>query len=66
MQADIPHTLYRPIESRGNGKSGKRRYRVNPDDPAFAKAQEAYERALARRQAKIDGKIPYRMDELYR
>lgn len=63
MQADLPHTLYKPIEK---GKDGKKKYKVNPRDPAFAMQQAAYEKAMARRKAKAEGKIPYKTEELFR
>lgn len=66
MRSDLPHTLYNPIDRRGDAGRNPKNYRVNPSDPAFSRQQEAYERALARRQAKMEGKIPYRMEELYR
>jgi len=65
MQADLPHTLYKPLNKRKGGSASKN-YRVNPNDPAFARQQEAYERALARKKAKEEGKIPYKIEELYR
>ncbi|MBQ6958128.1 MAG: hypothetical protein IJP77_06185 [Bacteroidales bacterium] len=65
MRSDLPHTLYKPLDRRGK-RSDPKNYRVNPSDPAFTRQQEAYERALARQKAKMEGKIPYRMEELYR
>ena len=64
MLADLPHTLYKPM-----GKKGKKQaenYRVNPNDPAFAMQQAAYERAIARKKAKMAGKEPYTIQELFR
>lgn len=65
MQADLPHTLYKPLKKRG-GKKDPDNYKVNPNDPAFAMQQAAYEKALARRKAKMEGKEPYTLQELFR
>lgn len=66
MQADLPHTLYN-YKPRKNKKNGdKDNYKVNPGDPAFAMQQAAYERAMARRKARAEGKIPYKTEELFR
>ena len=64
MQADLPHTLYKPLRKKNGG--GKDNYKVNPNDPAFAMQQAAVERAMARRKAKSEGKIPYKIEELFR
>ena len=65
MQSDLPHTLYKPMKKSG-GKKETDNYRVNPNDPAFAKQQAAYEKALARKKAQMEGKEPYTMQELFR
>lgn len=61
---DLPHTLY---NFKGRDKDGKRtiQVRVNPQDPAFEKQREAYEKALALRKAKMEGKVPYTMREVF-
>ena len=64
MQADLPHTLYKPRKKWKN--SDKEDYKVNPNDPAFSMQQAAYERAIARRKAKAEGKIPFKTEELFR
>lgn len=69
MQSDLPHTLYKPMKKRGGKKvkeKGTDNYRVNPNDPAFAKQQAVYEKALARKKAQMEGKEPYTMQELFR
>lgn len=64
MQTDLPHVLYKSLKDRKKGE--KKNYRVNPDDPAFARQQAAYEKALARQRAKMEGKEPYTVEELFR
>ena len=64
MQADLPHTLLDYKQRRSSEK--KIQVRVNPHDPAFAAQQAAYERALAKHKAKIEGRIPYTMQEVFR
>ena len=67
MQMDLPHTLFNfKKEKIGGSKKAKVQVRVNPNDPAFALAQAAYEKALAKRKAQMEGKEPYRMEELFR
>lgn len=66
MQSDLPHTLYKRKKKNDDGKAtGGKPTRVNPNDPAFAMQQEAYERKLARMRAKSEGKEPFTMDELF-
>lgn len=65
MQSDLPHTLYKPIRKK-DGKRDTRNMRVNPNDPAFAAQQAAYDRAVARRKAQQEGKIPYTTQQLFR
>ena len=64
MQADLPHTIFKSV-SKG-GKSDTRHTKVNPNDPAFAAQQAAYDRAVARRKAQQEGKIPYTTQQLFR
>lgn len=67
MQADLPHTLYKPIHTDSKSGDGKKSdWKVNPNDPAFAAQQAAYERAVARRKAQQEGKIPYTTEQLFR
>ena len=67
MQADLPHTLYKPLSERdGKHSGGVKDWKVNPNDPAFAAQQAAYERAIARRKAQKEGKIPYTTEQLFR
>ena len=57
------------MKKRGGKKvkeKGTDNYRVNPNDPAFAKQQAVYEKALARKKAQMEGKEPYTMQELFR
>lgn len=67
MQADLPHTLYKGMRKDMGGKSAKkvRTKPVSATDPAFRKQQEAYERALARKKAQMEGMEPYTMNELF-
>ncbi len=65
MQTDLPHVLYKSLKDRKKNREQKE-YRVNPDDPAFARQQAAYEKALARHRAKIEGNGPYTVEELFR
>lgn len=66
MQMDLPHTLFDYKDKKKGGGAKKIEVRVNPDDPAFALQQAAYERALAKYKAKREGKQPYTMQELFR
>ena len=67
MQSDLPHTLYlRDHDKKGRRKAADKDFRYNPNDKAIALQEEANRRALERRKAKAEGKIPYTTDELFK
>lgn len=67
MQTDLPHTLFDHSKKKKGGKGGKRELpKPKKGDAAFKLQQEAYERKLAKIQAKAEGKEPFTTDELFR
>ncbi|MBR5414175.1 MAG: hypothetical protein IK114_14285 [Fibrobacter sp.] len=67
MQADLPHTLYRHRKSTGGGSKGpKKAFKFNPKDPAIARQEEANRRAAERRAARMAGKAPVTMNEVFK
>lgn len=65
MQADLPHTIFKDrVDAKGEKPQG-RSAKVNPNDPAFALQQEAYERKLARIRAQQEGREPLTMDDIF-
>lgn len=66
MQSDLPHVLYTKRDKPGGKGKGGEPFRFNPNDRAIKMQEEAYRKALARREARERGDGTYNLDELFK